>query len=136
MLFLINAAGVPSVASIVSVTNNVCSASLTLGSTTTSQTDCSRITHFTVSNPTNALTDYHWIVNGTYVPSQDGATYLDWTTNTNAPTVQVEVNASRNCAGGVVSAYTGFTSYFPNCISQCSTCYPRPATVTPPTTQH
>ena len=139
MLFLISGAGVPSVAQIVSVGNDACPAELSL-TTVASYSDCEQTTLFTVSNPVNCQADYRWLVNGTYLPVYDGQPSLNWTTTSTSPTVQVQVEATRSCAGtpgpsgSSVNAYLGFTSYFPNCGGGCSGCGdPRPASAVQPT---
>ena len=139
MLFLISGAGVPSVAQIVSVGNDACPAELSL-TTFASYSDCEQTTNFTISNPVNCQADYRWLVNGTYLPAYDGQPSLNWTTTSTSPTVQVQVEATRSCAGtpappgSSVIAYLGFTSYFPNCGAGCSGCGdPRPASAVQPT---
>jgi hypothetical protein len=130
MLFLLNAAGIPSEAKIIAIGNDACAATVALTSATvvSSPSNCERVTRFTVSNPTNLSVqpNYRWSVNGTYIPGNDGLNTLDWATNTTAPTVQVQIEATRNCAGSPVSGTLSFTSYFPNCNPGCAGCKTQP----------
>lgn len=122
LLFLLDANGTPSLASVVAVNTaaNTCLAtplSITQSAGATNNA-CDRTTRFTA---TGGTAPYNWTVNG--LAFSGGAT-IEQPTDTNSPTLQVTVQSPNSTCG----ATSSLTSYFPQCPMPCNGCgIPRPA---------
>ncbi|GAA3931812.1 galactose oxidase early set domain-containing protein [Hymenobacter algoricola] len=110
MLFVLDANGTPSQASILSIRASACKSSPTITQTAGSiQNPCDRTTRFSVSG-ISAGTTYTWLVNGQTLAANQPS--IDVATSSNGPTAQVSVELTGSPGCGVSSQ---LTSYFPAC---------------------
>ena len=107
MLFLIDANGTPSQASIIAINTTACTSNLSIAQALVSDSGCDKMVRLTASG--GGTGTYTWMVNGILNASTSAT--VDLSINAYQPTVEVQVEQSGTCGGR-----STFTTYFPRCV--------------------
>ena len=122
MLFVLDAAGVPSEAKIIAIDNTGCATPVNLTLTVSPQgstTGCTTTRTFTATGNNLVTSSIRWSINGIHQPGGDGLTAISLTQGLNYPYTwqhQVSVTALYQCGTYTGNATTTqqVISYFPN----------------------